>query len=117
MFKYSSSSSVVESVPKSSNSSKKLSRVGPCLYFIEYNGLESGGKGNALKSNLKIARKGRIPSRCEACSMMTTALGEQYVPHLSILQASSLTGNMTACILDGALIKDISQMKRDGYEL
>ena len=49
--------------------------------------------------------------------MMTTALGEQFVLHLSILQASFSTGNTTACILDEALTKDISQMKKDSYEL
>ena len=75
--------------------------------FIEYNGLESGNKGNALKSNLKIVRRGLIPTRCEACNMMTTAHGEQYMLHLPILQASSSTGNMTACIWDGALTKKL----------
>jgi hypothetical protein len=49
--------------------------------------------------------------------MMTTAHGEQYVLHLPILQASSSTGNTTACIWDGALTKNISQMKRYSYEL
>ena len=75
--------------------------------FIEYNGLELGNKGNAPKSNLKIARRGLIPTRCEACNMMTTAHGERYVLHLPILQASSSTGNTTACIWDGALTKKL----------
>ena len=87
------------------------------LLYIEYNVLRSDNKGNTPKLNLKIVRKGPILSHCEACSMMTTALREQFVPHLSILQASFSTGNMTACILDEALTKDISQMKKDSYEL